>query len=340
MLNILASFPYIPLASQPDAEEVKMDCNLDSTDFPPLNNIQDTAWIFGSRFTSLIAEGVAADEFSYGKVVRSAFDYVNRFANWPESALMDLMEQSESLQDDRSHSTTLLTTVVGAISTEFDKNRALFSNWLSSLYGKLRLSVDGRRLLSLFCLLVEKRARVATTSFDCLLAQGTSLQSIRYSEKMEVSHFLQRQKNAVLQLHGSYKVPEDVVFSKSDHDKLANNQNYCDQVATLFGANRVVLVGFDWSPLMWDPYLDLVERMGSPGRGGGYGASHYILVSREHMRAYSKIKGVVSWPYTGDLLSYLEQWWTVLGKLFQRNVHIGKSFGQRRGSFVYLFVFQ
>ena len=321
MLNILASFPYIPLASQPDAEEVTMDCNLDSTDFPPLNNIQDTAWIFGSRFTSLIAEGVAADKFSYGKVVRSAFDYVNRFANWPVSkveALMGLMKPSRSLQDDRSHSTTLLTTVVGAISTEFDKNPALFSNWLSSLYGKLRLSEDGTRLLSLFCLLVEKRARVATTSFDCLLAQGTSLQSISYSEEMKVSLFLRRQQNAVLQLHGSYKVPKDVVFSKSDHDKLANNQNYCDQVATLFGANRVVLIGFDWSPLMWDPYLDLVERMGFPGRGGGYSASHYILVSSEHKhcKAYSDIKGVVLWPYPGDLLSYLEQWWTVLGELF------------------------
>ena len=299
-----------------------MDRKLDAPDFPLLNNIQNTAWIFGSRFTSLIADKVAADEFSYSKVVHRAFHYIKRFANWPESkekALKDLMKPSRSLQDDRSHSTTLLNTVVGAISTEFDKNPALFSNWLSSLYGKLKLSEDGSRLLSLFCRLVEKRARVATTSFDCLLAQGTSLQSISYSDEMKVSLFLRCEENTILQLHGNYKVPKDIVFSKSDHDKLANNQNYCHQVATLFRANRVVLIGFDWPPLMWDPHLDLVERTGFPGRGGGYSASHYILVSSEHMRckAYSEIKGVVPWPYTGDLLSYLEQWWTMLGKLIK-----------------------
>lgn len=312
----------VPLASQLDAE-VKMDCKLDTTDFPFLNNIQDTAWIFGSRFTSLIAEGVAEDEFSYSKVVRSAFHYIKRFVNWPESkvrALLDLMKPSGSLQDDRSHSTTLLNTVVGAISAEFDKNPALFSNWLSSLYGKLRLSEDGTKLLSLFCRLVEKRARVATTGFDCLLSQGTSLPSISYSEEMKVSRFLRREEKTILQLHGSYKVPKDVVFSKSDHDKLANNQNYCDHVATLFGANRVVLIGFDWPPLMWDPHLDLVEKTGFPGRGGGYSASHFILVSSEHMhcKAYSEIKGVVPCQYTGDLLSYLKQWWTMLGKLTKK----------------------
>ena len=307
--------------------EDEMKCKCDANDFPTDLNVSRTVWIFGSRFTSLIADGVEAERFSYEKVVLSALNYIQKFANWSDSTvegLRNLMKRSEtgSLKDDRSHSITLLNTVVGAISTEFDKNPALFSNWLSSMYSKLRLSEDGKRLLSLLCQLINKHARVATTSFDSLLAQGTSLQSINYSEESSVNHFLRCEENAVLQLHGSWKNSKYVVFSKSSHDKLALNQGHCDQVASLFRANRVVLIGFDWPPLKWDPHLDLLIKTGLRGKGEGYSASHYILVSRELCTAYSDIEGVVPLPYTGNLLSYLEQWWTMLchpGKAITEN---------------------
>jgi len=69
-------------------DEMKYKC--DANDFPPDLNVPRTVWIFGSRFSSLIADGVEAERFSYEKVVRSAFNYIKGIAKWPDPTVEGL----------------------------------------------------------------------------------------------------------------------------------------------------------------------------------------------------------------------------------------------------------
>ena len=288
-----------------------MDCSFDIDDFPVLS-LQNSIWIFGSKFTSLITSN-RMDKFSYAATVTSAFEFQKRFkvlSTNKDVAIETLLQPPQaSLRDERSHSKTLLN-VAGILQDAFKVNPAQFSQWLRGRYSKLTPTPEGRQVLRLLHRLVEKGARVATTAFDQQLAKSLDFDAISYSDKYKMDRFIRGTEKTVLHLHGHFERRNDVIFSQSDHDQLKRNEEYCGQVEAMFRTNNVVLVGFDWRCLLWDPQLDLVVETGHPEKS--IGASHFILAAREHCASYTTIKGVAVFPYQGDLLMYMEEWWKLL----------------------------
>jgi hypothetical protein len=148
-----------------------------------------------------------------------------------------------------------------------------FRVWLSTSVGRLRVSPQGDRFLSILRELSQRGIILATTNYDSVLASTFNLQPILWSDYPAELPVMNQAREGILHLHGHWESPPSVIFSRNSYDRIVND----DTFQTLF---RHLWLGYHWI------YIGCGSGVDDPnfGRLLMWGAEKFGSASLSHFR--------------------------------------------------------
>jgi tetratricopeptide (TPR) repeat protein len=129
----------------------------------------------------------------------------------------------------------------------------------------------------------SERNRIATTNYDDLLHKDLNWEHVTWKDTDSLAECLNGDHQAVLHLHGHWREPQSVIFSRRDYERLrgAESAQFLQQLAT--HKFTLVFIGCSASGLADENVGALLSWFGKYWTG--LGKEHYVLVKDEELSA-------------------------------------------------------
>jgi hypothetical protein len=99
-----------------------------------------------------------------------------------------------------------------------------FGRWLDSAFHESTFQAKQTETLEALRELQEAGALLLTTNYDSLLSQVTGMPPVTWEEHTDFLQVMNRQRSAILHIHGHWQRPNSVVLGKGSYERIVQDQ--------------------------------------------------------------------------------------------------------------------
>jgi NAD-dependent SIR2 family protein deacetylase len=101
-----------------------------------------------------------------------------------------------------------------------------FGRWLEAAFDEAKFYAKRVETLSALRELQQAGALLLTTNYDSLLSRATGLPPVTWEEHSDFLRVMNRQRSAILHIHGHWQRPSSVVLGRTSYNRIAQDQEF------------------------------------------------------------------------------------------------------------------